>query len=119
MLHKARLTQESPSFQLVAAGYFNVLIPKRIEISHPVCSEGQAGLKIVLMNDRYRFNQFSWFRQTRNHFDLYDWLQTARSTEPLREVHFNRVVVSVEGVEWKQRLQILCELEYEEKAADT
>lgn len=119
MLHKIRLTQESPSFQLVTTGYFNVLIPKRIESNQTVYGNGLAGLKILLMNDRYRFNQFSWFSQARNHFDLYDWLQTARSTEPLREVHFNRVVVSVEGVEWKQGLQILCELEYEEKAADT
>jgi hypothetical protein len=113
MLHKIQLTQESPSFQLVATTYFRVLYPKRIESSQRLHGEGLAGLKMILMNDEHRFNQFSWYSQDNNAFDIYDWLQPARSVEPLQEARFNRVVVSVEGVEWKEGMEIICEVEYE------
>jgi hypothetical protein len=119
MLHTIRLTQESPSFQLVATTYFKVLYPKRIESSQRLHGEGLAGLKMVLMNDRYCFNEFSWYSQADNAFPIYNWLQPARSIEPLREAFFNRVVVSVEGVEWKEGLEIICEVEYEVGPRDT
>lgn len=119
MLHKTQLTRESPSFQLVATTYFKVLHPKRLESSQRLHDEGLVGLKMVLMNDEHRFNQFSWYRQADNAFDIYDWLQPARSVEPLREALFNRVVVSVEGVEWKEGLEIVCEVEYEVGPRDT
>jgi len=119
MLHKVRLTKESPSFQLVATSYFKVLYPKRIENSHPLHGEKLAGLKIALMNEEHRFNQFSWYSQADNALDIYDWLQPARSVETLREALFNRVVVTVEGLEWKKGLEILCEVEYELGAVDT
>jgi hypothetical protein len=113
MLHKIQLTQESPSFQLVATTYFKVLYPKRLESSQRLHVESLAGLKMVLMNDEHRFNQFSWYSQADNAFQIYDWLQPARSVEPLQEARFNRVVVSVEGVEWREGLEISCEVEYE------
>jgi hypothetical protein len=119
MLHKVRLTQESPSFQLVATTYFRVLYPKRIESSQPLHGEKLAGLKMVLMNNEHRFNLFSWYNQADNAFNIYDWLQPARSVEPLQEARFNRVVVSVEGLEWKEGLEIICEVEYEVGARDT
>lgn len=118
MIHKIRLTQESPSFQLVATTYFKVLYPRRIESSQRLHGEGLAGLKMVLMNDEHRFNQFSWYNQADNTFPIYDWLQPARSVEPLQEARFNRVVVSVEGVEWKEGLEIVCEVEYEVEAVE-
>jgi hypothetical protein len=119
MLHKIQLTQKSPSFQLVATTYFKVLFPKRIESNQPLHGDGLAGLKMVLMNDEHRFNQFSWYSQAYNTFNIYDWLQPARSVEPLQEARFNRVVVSVEGVEWKEGLEIICEVENEVGPRDT
>jgi dTDP-D-glucose 4,6-dehydratase len=59
-------------------------------IGHPLKSRWS-------MNEEHRFNQFSWYSQADNTFDIYDWLQPARSVEALREANFNRVVVSVEG----------------------
>ena len=75
--------------------------------------EGLAQLKLVLMNEEHRFNQLSWYRQADNSFNIYDWLQPALSVEPLQESRFKRVVVSVEGVEWKEELEIICKVEYE------
>jgi len=77
MIHKIKLTQESPSFQLVATTYFRVLYPNRIESNQPLLGEGLAGLKMVLMNNEHLFNQFSWYNQADNTFPIYDWLQPA------------------------------------------
>jgi hypothetical protein len=118
MLYKVRLTKESPSFQLVATTYFRMLYPKQIESNQPLHGEGLAGLKMVLMNDRYCFNQFSWYNHSDNAFPIYDWLKPPRSVEPMREALFNRVIVSVEGMEWKEGMEILCEVEYEVTATD-
>ena len=119
MLHKTRLTQESPSFQLVATTYFKALYPKRIESSQPLLGEKPAGLKMVLMNKEHQFNQFAWCGRGESTFNIYEWLEPARSIEALREARFNRVVVTVEGVEWREGLEILCEIEYEIGARDT
>ena len=119
MLHKVRLTKESPSFQLLATSYFKVLYPKQIESIHPLQGEKLAGLKMVLMNEEHRFNLFSWYNQVDNAFDIYDWLEPARSIEALQEALFNRVVVTVEGLEWKEGLEILCGVEYELGAVNT
>jgi hypothetical protein len=113
MLQKIRLTEESPSFQLLATSYFKMLYPKRIESNHPLADESMARLKMVLMNDRYRFNQFSNYSKADNAFIIYDWLQPARSIEALEEEHFNRLELSVEGVEWKDGMEIICEREGE------
>jgi hypothetical protein len=118
MQQQIRLTADSPSFQLDAKNYFGVLYPKRIESNRPVSGEPLTGLKMVLMNDRYRFNQFSWYKQTDNAFTLHDWLQPARSIEPLQEAQFNRLEISVEGLVWREGMEIVCEIEWNEGMVD-